>query len=347
MVLDLRSMTHSWILSKLSKRDGHTYEQMCCTNLVSMMCSETEGCLVCAFYPIMTPGLMFGFMPIRPICPHVDEHALFAVFKKCQVQSKLGKLWLFLMVSASFCYMWVICGTRDSHQLIHIAETVNCLNATCMLLSTIGKVDIIVAELNGLSEIFNNHKTYSLYTASTERYIRRVSLIAVIITYSLYAAMVADQLTQKFELNIGQTLNLISMAVGGITLSTIFNQSWIKMLLMLKIFRALNLKMKKKLNRKREDLNKDVLEMTRVHLVMVRNYQEASRFWSPAILSTQLFTCANLVIACYLMVINFIETSVDRTAIFHLLERMGSLITAAILSHVTQQYLEDTVSIFL
>lgn len=313
--------------------------------------SEPSECVACAISPMILPGWIFGIMPIKAICHHGAGGGATrnCSFKMCVTQKYTEKVWLLAMVASILLYIWFAFTTSGFERLKVLSELITCLTVTNVLLFATTNTHTFLLELNGLSSIVSDGKAYGLSQLldnSSIKKIRSYGIIITIITFLFYTTVVTTRAVIGFQSNFHSILNIFGVLSGGVFVFTLFNQTWIKMFLMMELFRNCYAETKEVLSRRTQgsNLQHDVQKVIRLQVALVRNYKECSRFWSPSMLICLTLTNGNLIIAFYVMVTCLANPASGYDFDTQLQVRTYVLIVGLIVMHATQQRLEFVVS---
>lgn len=305
---------------------------------------NSNECLACTLNPILLPGRLLGFMPVKPICKHLYKTATATKFIKSNTSKYLRSLWIFLMTATSLCYVWLVLQSTGPRKLETLSEALNCWNSTHVLLCTFFQTHVFVLELNGLSEIIRNTGSTRLLTAQTTRWIRRFCIRLEVVIYALFVVQLATAAT-SMEFDMNGVLNLIGVDVGQICFFAIISQIWTKIFLMKKIFKTFHMEIRQALVWKiAPNLESEIQKVSKLQMSIVRNYEECSRFLSPGMVIGQLIILGNLIVAFYTMVRTCSNTSGYYKINTQLEVRTYILIVDMIAMYASQQRLEDVVS---
>lgn len=256
------------------------------------------------------------------------------------------------MVAAVFCYIWFVITTSGVERLKALSELCSCLSACSALLFATKNVNMLLLELNGLSRIVGDRSVYGLIRLLNDASVKKVKfygIMIVAVNASLYAYIVTTRGIIGFQSNFHHILNMIGLVSGGVLISTIYHQTWIKMFFMIELFRNSYLEMKKVLCSRIEysagfNLEVHIQKMIRLQVALVRNYKECSRFWSPSMAICLIITNGNLIIAFYVMVTCLARPTAGYDFDVQMQTRTYILILALIVVHATQQRLHYVVS---
>lgn len=313
----------------------------------------SNSCIVCALNPIIFPGRLLGCLPVIAICPHIEETATSQIFRKDNSQTYLGVLWILATAASSIGYIWLVTQTRNIALFKRLSEMLNCINNTSVIFFSLKHVDILLNELNGLCCILNNRRCYNLdklISSSTVTFLRAFSMVAIGGCYSVYLTLFGYVAYDGFEGKIANVFYASGVTTGGLCATITYNQLWVKMFLMRDVHKTSFAEIKKFLRNslllERGRLEDDIVKVIRLHMAIVRNYKECNRFWSPAMVYSQILAIGILILGFYDIVTNLSLPDEDRSFGIQVQLHTAFLTVALILVYSTQGWLQNVVSLF-